>query len=194
MISFCLIVKNEQGWISKCLESLLPLASEVILADTGSTDNTLPIAQNFPKVRSFEIPWENHFGNARNQTIQKACEPWIFSFDADERIARKDIENFRKLIELTDRDLNIEAISIVRRDYVLNPSVSGFKPCVGEYPEEEMNYPGYYEERMTRIFRNAPHIRWSGSLHEMIDGSLRGQTLKSSLVFHHYGYLSLIHI
>lgn len=189
MISFCLIAKNEEDWIEDCLRSISPLASEIILADTGSTDRTVEITKSIPKVVSFEIPWENHFGNARNATIQKACEPWIFSFDADERISAKDIEKFRKIIAEVDKDKNFEAISLIRRDYVLNSSVSGFKPCRGEYLEEEKNYPGYYEERMIRVFRNASHIRWSGSLHETVDGSLRGKVYESTLVFHHYGYL-----
>lgn len=189
MISFCLIAKDEEKWIQECLQSISPLADQIVFADTGSSDRTIAIAKTFEKIDLFQIPWKSHFGDARNQTIEKASQPWIFSFDADERIGAKDIEGFRKLISEADKDPTIEAISLVRRDYVYNPSVSGFKPCVGDYPELEGSYPGYYEERMVRIFRNKPHIRWVGSLHEMVDSTLRGKILASNIVFHHFGYL-----
>ncbi len=189
MISFCLIIKNEEKWLQACLKSIEPLASEIIIADTGSNDRSIEIAKQFAKVKLFEIPWESHFGNARNATIERATQPWIFSFDADESIALQDHETFKKQIHLADQDLDCEALSLVRRDYVTNPAISGFVPCRGEYPHEENQHPGFYTERMIRIFRNRPHIRWVGSLHEMVDKTLKGTILNSSLIFHHYGYM-----
>src|SRR5262249_17896079 len=118
MISFCLIAKDEEKWIRDCLASIHPLADEIIFFDTGSKDKTISIAKSFEKTNLFQIPWKNHFGDARNQTIEKATQPWIFSFDADERIALKDIEQFRSLIAQADADPSIEAISLIRRDYV----------------------------------------------------------------------------
>lgn len=189
MISVCLIVKNEEKWIEACLKSIYPLATEIIIADTGCTDRTIEIARSFLKVSIFDYPWGNHFGNARNATIEKATQPWIFSFDADEKISAKSLEVFRSFIESQNSDPKVEAISLVRRDYVTNPSVSGFKPSIGDFKDCEGSAPGYYEERMVRIFRNLPHIRWEGALHEMVDKRVQGKIIDSDLIFHHYGYL-----
>ncbi len=186
MISACLIVKNEERWIQHCLESLKPLVSEIIVADTGSTDKTLSILKD-QQIDYFQIPWKDDFGWARNQTIEKARQPWILSFDADEAIALKDIYAWKRLVETLHVDETVDAVQLVRRNYIVNPSISGFKPCSGEYSEER-NFPGYYEERMTRLFRNKPTTRWQGTLHEMIEPTLKGRIHISNLVFHHYGY------
>jgi tetratricopeptide (TPR) repeat protein len=195
VISACLIVKNEERWLSGCISCITKLADQIIIADTGSSDKTLEMLAQLNsqdrKLEYFAIPWRDNFGDARNQTITLAKQPWILSFDADERIADRDIETWRKYIQDVSSDSQYEAISIVRRNYIVNPAVSGFIPCKGEYAEEEQNFPGYYEERMVRIFRNLPHIRWRGKLHEMIDPSLKAKINPSTLIFHHYGYTPL---
>jgi Flp pilus assembly protein TadD len=187
MISICLIVKDEEKWIRECISHLRPLADQIVVGDTGSKDQTIALAKG-EGAEVYEIGWNEHFAEARNKTIEKAKEPWIFSFDADERISSLDLAEFRRTIEALDPKTDYEAIRLTRRDYTLNPSVSGFKPSIGEYPEEK-TYPGYYTERMVRIFRNLPHIRWRHKVHELIDPTLKGQIFESNLVFHHYGYL-----
>ncbi len=187
MISACLIVKNEEKWIEECIFNLQSLCSEIIVADTGSSDHTLEVLKRL-QVKWFQIPWEFHFANARNATIAQATQPWIFSFDADEKINFNDIEKFRSIISDLDRRVEFEALRLVRRNYITRAVVSGFKPCRGEYTEEK-KYPGYYEERPLRIFRNRPYIRWTGKVHEMIEPSLKGRIFESDLIFHHYGYL-----
>jgi tetratricopeptide (TPR) repeat protein len=187
VISVCLIVKDEEKWIAECVSHLKPLAEQIVVGDTGSTDRTIELAKH-AGAEVFEMPWEDDFAKARNATIERAREPWIFSFDADERISAIDIPKFRKTIEDLNSQANFEAIRITRRDYTLNPQISGFVPCSGEYPEEKNN-PGYYVEHMVRIFRNLPYIRWRYKVHELIDPSLKGQIFESNLMFHHYGYL-----
>ncbi|MDB5036848.1 MAG: glycosyl transferase family 2 [Bacteriovoracaceae bacterium] len=187
MISVCIIAKNEEKWIAECVSHLKPLATEIIVGDTGSTDRTVPLARD-AGARVFEMEWEEDFAKARNRTIHEAREPWIFSFDADERISNRDLLKFTQTIEQIHPQSDIEAIRIHRRNYIANPLLSGFVPCAGDYPEEKM-YAGYYKEQMIRIFRNLPHIRWQGKVHELIDRSLKGKTYESNLTFHHFGYL-----
>lgn len=188
MISVCMIVKNEEKWIESCLINLKSLADEIIVVDTGSSDRTKEICVRHG-VSLYDFEWTKDFSEARNFAIEKATQEWIFSFDADERIPFIEIQKTKDLLsEISDMN-EIEAVRITRRDFVEDSNVSNFVPCQGEYPDEERDQLGYYEERMVRIFRNREHIRWQGSLHELIDPSLEGGIFESPVIFHHFGYL-----
>lgn len=81
-ISVCLITKNEEKYIEDCLKSVLPVASEIIVLDTGSTDRTREIASKYATV--YETVWSDDFSKARNESIQYAKGNWILWLDADE--------------------------------------------------------------------------------------------------------------
>lgn len=81
-ISAVIIVKNEASIIRKCIEGVMPLCEQVLVVDTGSTDNTIEIARAVG-ADVMEISWQG-FGHARNVGIQAAKYDWIFSPDADE--------------------------------------------------------------------------------------------------------------
>ncbi|MGN1137592.1 MAG: glycosyltransferase [Oscillospiraceae bacterium] len=87
LLSIGMIVKNEEKYLEQCLTSLKPILenvdSELIIADTGSTDNTVEIAKKYTdKVYFFE--WINDFAAARNYTMEKASGEWFMFLDADE--------------------------------------------------------------------------------------------------------------
>ena len=82
-ITAVLIVKNEAPRLAPCLAALRLVVDEIIVADTGSTDDTLDIARQFTP-HCHEILWKNDFAAARNQAIAFATGPWILSIDADE--------------------------------------------------------------------------------------------------------------
>lgn len=89
LLSIGMIVKNEEKYLDQCLTALKPLLdavdSELIIADTGSTDNTVEIAKKYTdKVYYFE--WINDFSAARNYTMEKSCGEWFMFMDADEVI------------------------------------------------------------------------------------------------------------
>lgn len=89
LLSVGMIVKNEEKYLESCLSALKPmlenLDSELIIADTGSTDNTVEIAKKFTdKVYYFE--WINDFSAARNFTLEKSSGEWFMFIDADEVI------------------------------------------------------------------------------------------------------------
>ena len=97
-ISAVLIVKDEASRLAACLTALQEVADEIVVADTGSTDGTLAIAEQFTP-NCHRIPWENDFAAARNRAIAEAAGPWILSIDADEVIedpagARARLESF----------------------------------------------------------------------------------------------------
>lgn len=189
MISACLIVKDEEKWIEDCLRSIESICSEIIIVDTGSQDRTKELCRKFPKVRLFDFEWISDFGAARNFSIEQATQPWILSFDADEKFSKDEANRLLQLVKSLDANASYEAVRLVRRDFVTNPSVSGFEPCRGAHPDVEQNQLGYYTERMIRVFRNREYIRWSGKLHELIDPSLKASVYESDVIFHHFGYL-----
>ena len=86
-ISLCMIVKNEERYIKMCLENALDLVDEIIVVDTGSTDNTINIINQFEdKVILVKYEWKNDFSDARNLSLEKATGDWILILDADEKI------------------------------------------------------------------------------------------------------------
>jgi len=80
-LSVCLIVKNEAEYLERCLESV-KWAEEIIVVDTGSTDETPSIAAKYGQV--YDYTWQNDFAAARNYALSKATQEWILSLDADE--------------------------------------------------------------------------------------------------------------
>lgn len=98
LISVCMIVKNEEAVLGRCLDSIDGLWDELIIVDTGSTDCTIEIAESYgAKVLHYEWIAPGHKGEARNVGIDKAVGQWIVVVDADEVVIdaaqmRKDIE------------------------------------------------------------------------------------------------------
>ena len=96
-LSVCVITKNESRFIEACLRSVRQIAAEIVIVDSGSTDNTLDIARNF-NARIFSIEWQNDYAYARNVAISKCTGDWIFFLDADEYL-----ENPAALYKLINR-------------------------------------------------------------------------------------------
>ena len=82
-LSICMIVKNEELNLAKCLMSVKPVADEIIVVDTGSTDKTKAIASALG-AKVFDFTWTNDFSEARNYSLSKASGDWILVLDADE--------------------------------------------------------------------------------------------------------------
>ncbi len=95
-VSVCMIVKDEEKVLARCLDSLTGLADEIVIADTGSTDGTKAIAARYG-AKIFDFPWNGDFAAARNFAFSNASMEYIYSADADEVI---DEENRRKFLLL----------------------------------------------------------------------------------------------
>ncbi len=97
-ISVCMIVKNEERVLARCLDSLKGLYEELIIVDTGSTDRTKEIAARYTdKIYDFE--WINDFSAARNYAFSLATMDYIYTADADEVLDSDNYEQFRILKE-----------------------------------------------------------------------------------------------
>lgn len=187
-VSLCMIVKNEEKSLPRCLASLKPIVDEIIVCDTGSTDATREIAEAFG-ARVIEQVWSGDFSAARNCSIEKARGTWILVMDADEVISPLDYDNFRALV-CEVRDAGV-ACSITTRNYT-NKLVEKWQDHDGHYPAEEAGR-GWMPSDKVRLFPNRPEIRFENALHEMVEQNLDrlgiAYPMASSIVVHHYGYL-----
>jgi glycosyltransferase involved in cell wall biosynthesis len=91
--SLCMIVKNEEANLAECLKSAADLFNEIVVVDTGSSDQTKETAAAFG-AKVFDFPWCDSFAAARNESIKHATGEWIFWLDADDRL---DAINHEKL-------------------------------------------------------------------------------------------------
>ena len=170
-ISLCMIVKDEEANLARCLESSADLVDEIVVVDTGSTDATAAVAARFG-ARVFSFTWVDSFAAARNESSRHARGDWIFWLDADEAL---DAENRRKFLALA-ADLKDDQNAA----YVMgqrSPAAPGSKAAV--------------VADQVRLFRRLPDARWSYRIHEQILPALRrtGVDLRrSDIVIHHAGH------
>lgn len=94
-ISLCMIVKNEEDVISRCLDSVNDLVEEINIVDTGSTDRTKEVITQYTD-RIFDCEWINDFAAARNYAFKQATQEFILWLDADDILLKEDREKFVK--------------------------------------------------------------------------------------------------
>ena len=119
-VSLCMIVKNEEDVLERCLESAAGLADEIIIVDTGSTDRTREIAARFTD-QIFDFPWADDFAAARNESFSHASMNYCLWLDADDVLLEADRSAFLALKETLD-----PAVSVV-----MAPYHTGFKNRAG---------------------------------------------------------------
>ena len=170
-LSLCMIVKNEECNLERCLASVQGLVDEIILVDTGSSDRTLEIAKAHG-AKIFYHTWEDNFSLARNVSLEPASENWVLILDADEEI------------ELATRTMIKPLLSTTQAD-AIRVRVRNFNPP-GEYTE-------YQDSWQVRLFRNQPEYRYEQSVHNQITASILragGKIIQDgTLIWLHYGYM-----
>jgi glycosyltransferase involved in cell wall biosynthesis/Flp pilus assembly protein TadD len=169
-VSLCMIVRNEEKNLPECLGSAYDLVDEVIVVDTGSSDKTKEIAEQFG-AQVFDFPWCDDFAAARNESLRHATREWIFWMDADDRL---DHDNRLKLRELF-KSLPDENVGFVMKCLCLPDQTHGIATEVDH----------------VRLFRNLPNIRWRYRVHEQILLGIRqsgGEIRWSDVAVHHTGY------
>jgi GT2 family glycosyltransferase/tetratricopeptide (TPR) repeat protein/MoaA/NifB/PqqE/SkfB family radical SAM enzyme/glycosyltransferase involved in cell wall biosynthesis/2-polyprenyl-3-methyl-5-hydroxy-6-metoxy-1,4-benzoquinol methylase len=185
-VSLCMIVKNEEQHIGRCLANAKSVADEMIVVDTGSTDRTKDIAKAFgAKVYDFE--WTNDFSEARNFSISKASGDWILILDADEVISPTD---HRKLLGIAKKK-GLLAYSFITRNYVQSMNIEGWTANEGRYAEEAGS--GWWPSNKVRLFPRDGRIRFENPVHELVESSLKrsGAAIREcDIPVHHYGRLN----
>lgn len=162
MISLCMIVKDEEGHLPRCLGSIRNWVDEIVLVDTGSTDGTVEIAQSFG-ARIFHHPWENDFSKHRNQSLSYARGDWILVLDADEEVEREDAPGLRGLLgEAQAQSLFLP---------VTHVTAAGRKDV---------------QHNSVRLFRNRLGFHYRGIVHNRL--VLSGPSRFAAVRVYHYGY------
>ena len=168
-LTVCVIARNEEQFLGRCLASVRGLAGQIVVVDTGSTDNTVQIAkEQGAEVSSFE--WCDDFSAARNAALERATGDWILMVDADEELPPENHEALRKLLRVA-------------------PVIAWRLPIVDAGHEEEgCCY-------VPRLFRNAPGLFYVGRVHEQVFSSLEVRRQEWGLDnrmgdagLRHYGY------
>jgi tetratricopeptide (TPR) repeat protein len=188
ILSVCMIVKNEAAHLAKCLRSVRPVADEIIIVDTGSSDRSKDIAGIFD-AKIFDFEWVDDFAKAKNFAVSKACGEWVLSLDADEVISPLDYAALRSLVDNTPS--RSTAYSIVTRNYINRVNAVGWSPNDGKYSDEEAGY-GWIPSEKVRLFPNHADIRFEYPVHEMVEPALErlGIEIRSCHIpVHHYGKL-----
>jgi glycosyltransferase involved in cell wall biosynthesis len=187
-VSLCMIVKDEEKYLARCLSSVKPIVDEMIVIDTGSIDRSKDIAIAFG-ARVYDYDWDNDFAAARNHSISKASGDWILVMDGDEVISPLDYNHFAKLVK--KKNGSPEAYSIITRNYNRLANIVGWVPNDGDYPNEEAAM-GWLPSEKVRLFRSSKQIRFEGAVHELVDPVLKRNGIdiqKCSIPIHHYGRL-----
>lgn len=97
-ISVCIITKNEEQNLDRCLSCIKDYPFEIVVVDTGSTDKTVEVAKKYTE-NIYHFDWIKDFAAARNFSISKASNDWILVLDADEFTYELDLEEIYRLIE-----------------------------------------------------------------------------------------------
>ncbi|MGL5087054.1 MAG: glycosyltransferase [Clostridium sp.] len=168
-LSCCLIAKNEEKNIKNCLESIKDYADEIIVVDTGSTDNTMEIARSYG-AKVIETTWENNFSRARNLSLDNATKDWILILDCDETFEKANGLALKKFIKSNP---TIEGLHLHLVNYIQGADMS--------------------RSIVFRAFKNRSEYRFTGRMHEQVINSVLTRVgnpgiTQVEIVINHYGY------
>ena len=180
MLSICMIVKNEQRCLERCLKSLAPLREqincEVIVTDTGSTYNTLEIAEKYAdKILHFK--WCDDFSAARNVGMEEAKGEWILVIDADEELV-EDVSHLVKFFNSEER--NQYAGAFLTEMNCSNAEMCNQCKSLKDYTGASSIFLAY------RLFRANLKPRYVGIIHEYVPYKEPFYTF--ALTLYHDGY------
>ncbi len=147
-ISLCMIVKNEERVLKRCLDSVKDLVDEIVIVDTGSTDATKRIAAEYTD-KIYDFAWIDDFSATRNFAFSKASEEYIYSADADEVLSEENRQKFRLLKETLLPE--IEIVQMKYGNQLQNGTVYNFD-----------------EEYRPKLFRRLRNFVWEEPIHEMV--------------------------
>ena len=150
--SLCMIVKNEEKTLARCLDSIADLMDEIIIIDTGSTDATKEIAGRYTD-RVYDYAWTGDFSDARNYSFSLATGDYIYAADADEVL---DPENHKRLSDL--KQVLLPEVEIVQMKYhTISPEGADY--------DTVLNCRMEYRPKLYKRLRT---WTWQDPVHEMV--------------------------
>ena len=161
-ISLCIIVKNEEDVIGRCLDSVQGIIDEIIIVDTGSTDRTKEIVNKYTN-KLYDFSWIDDFAAARNYAFSLATKSYILWLDADDVILDADRERFLALKKVLN-----PAIDSVTMHYNLSQDANGQVTS---------------SLRRNRVVKRSNNFKWIGAVHEYLE--VGGSILNSDVTITH---------
>lgn len=161
-VSLCMIVKNEEEVLARCLDSVYHLVDEINIVDTGSTDQTIDIAKKYTD-RVFHFEWTGKFKDARNESFKHATMDYIFFMDADDVLMENDQLKFKQL--LGSLDSNVDSVSMY-----YNAGLDDFG-----------NVTLFY--RRNRLVKRNRQFKWKGDCHNYLE--VYGNIINSDIAVTH---------
>lgn len=170
-LSLCIIVKNEEHSLPKCLSSVKNIVNEIVVVDTGSTDKTREIARKFG-AKVYDFQWCDDFSIARNEALKYVTGKWVLVLDADETLKPEIVPQLKAAIA-TDKYILINLI------------------------RQELGSVQSPYSLVSRLFRNHDNIKFNRPYHALVDDSITEILKKesywkigylSSVAIIHYGY------
>lgn len=167
-LSVCIIAKNEEKKISKCLKSVQDIADEIIIVDTGSTDDTINISKEF-NAKVIEFPWENDFSSARNKALESASKDWLLFIDCDEALDNTQIFSLKDSLQYSNYlGFRLELINVIDN-----------KPYKGDY--------------LLRIIKNNSGFYFSGKINEKLKNHIYKDSFEDKIfdlefLIYNFGY------
>lgn len=168
-LTFSIMTLNEERCIQRCIESISSIADEIIVIDTGSTDNTINIIEEyFPDVKVYKHLWEENFSQIRNLFNEYSTNDWIFQIDADEYLDINTCEEIKKIICIID-NIPIEPKMI--------------SPTLVDHNLSENMFTN-------RIYKKHENLKYHGIIHEELrfNNSINIPNIIISNKFFHDGY------
>lgn len=172
LLSVCMIIKNEEKVLERCLNSIKGIADEIIIVDTGSHDQSKEIALLYTD-KLYEFEWVDDFSKARNYASSKASGQWILIMDADEYVDRDSFEEFKKNMSSNPPPNDINAVQIIN--------------FLGE------NAKSTALNRHTRLYKNNGLIEYYRPIHEILrykEGVNESGFGLVDLKIYHSGYMN----
>ncbi|HEY6466847.1 MAG TPA: glycosyltransferase [Candidatus Acidoferrales bacterium] len=187
-LALSMIVKNAAADLPDCLASVAGVADEIVVADTGSEDNSVEIAQK-AGAKTLSIPWENDYAKARNLSLAQVTSDWILMLDADERLDPGARDKLSSLLA----NRSVAGYQVTIRNYVADASKKIWDrpshPNHGSYAPSRP-YPAYIDHENVRLFRRDPEIYFIGRVHETVGWRIKetGRKLgNANFCIHHFG-------
>jgi glycosyltransferase involved in cell wall biosynthesis len=149
LLSVAIITKNEKENIRQCLQSI-SFAGQIVIVDSGSTDNTLEIAAEFG-CEIYSEAWRG-FGPQKQSAIDKCSQPWILVLDADERIPPDTANIIKKIV--TDSNVKDAGFSFPRKNY---------------FQGRWIKHAGWWPDRIVRLFRKEAGRITTAMVHESVE-------------------------
>ena len=187
-LALSMIVKNAAGDLAECLASAADSVDEIIVADTGSDDDSLTIARN-AGAKTLSIPWENDYSKARNLSLEHVTSDWVLALDSDERLDPGALKKLPALLA----NRGIAGYQVTIRNYVpdLGRKIWDRAARPNDTPyEPARKYPAYIDHENVRLFRRHPNLYFVGRVHETVGWRIKetgGRLGQADFLIHHFG-------